>query len=378
MASNSNGLTDQQCDVVTAMGATAGTKRKLSAKKKDARKRRGTESRNGDEDDCASNIDTEQENDTSDSDGGDDDLESEGDDNVDLGECFFGHGADMLEEDENEEDEEDYDEFQEFKWLKAINISITETDAADSPQIGHCKAMLIDREQIRAGFHRDMEEPNNDTASVGFGVFDRWGCLRPELQNHPIKKGTGVWGPELNDGRFLQIETLLIKEEYQRKGYGTKLFHQVWEKAQDLAIQEDKERKAARKKGLESIWKDTPAGVSRSTEVDDEFVDLIDERFRPGEKTRTGCEFAIIWATILNTHAVETEPEKLSPAQKDIFYQKKQDSLEDFWRAMGFRRIGSSQFLGLARDLTHASHLLAPQNDYMRPTALNSWARIDG
>ncbi len=70
--------------------------------------------------------------------------------------------------------------------------------------------MFIDRQQIRAAFHRGMEEPSNDTATFGFGVSDRWGCLRPEFQNHPIKNGTGVWGPELNGGRFLFIETLSI------------------------------------------------------------------------------------------------------------------------------------------------------------------------
>lgn len=69
---------------------------------------------------------------------------------------------------------------------------------------------------------------------------------------------------------------------------------------------------------------------------------------------------------------------KLSPTQKDLFYQQNQDSLEDFWKAMGFRRIGSSPYFSLARDPKHASHLLAPQDDYMRPTALKVSACIDG
>lgn len=124
MAGNSNRLADQQGNATTAMGATAGIKRKLSAEQKDARKIHRTESLEGDEDNYASDIDTEQENGTSDSD--------EGDDNEDSEEGIFGHGDDMLDKngDEDEEDEEDYDEFQEFKWLKAINFSITETGAA--------------------------------------------------------------------------------------------------------------------------------------------------------------------------------------------------------------------------------------------------------
>ena len=48
-------------------------------------------------------------------------------------------------------------------------------------------------------------------------------------------KGTGVWGPELNEERFLLIETFSVKEDYQRKGYGKRLFERVWELAQNLA-----------------------------------------------------------------------------------------------------------------------------------------------
>lgn len=82
---------------------------------------------------------------------------------------------------------------------------------------------------------------------------------------------------------FSSLRHCRFKKQYQRKGYRTKLFRQVWEKAQNLAIQEDKEGEAARKKGLESIWKDTPAGIERPKEVDDEFADSIDEMFRPGK-----------------------------------------------------------------------------------------------
>lgn len=361
-------------NVARAFSAASGTKRKPCLEQTDASKRQATAGLSGDGDACKEghsiDVDMEQVDDASDSGEGDDDMDSDDD-------CY-GHPDGTYDEDESEDDEEGYDEFEEFQWLKSINISIKATDAADSPQVGYCTARLIDREQIRATFHRDMEEPSHDTATVGFGVFDRWGCLKSEFQNHPVKMGSGVWGPELNDGRILLIETLSIQDEYQRKGYGTKLFHQVWQKAQSLSSQEDNKRRADRKKALEKGWEDTRTKDEQPRKIDDDFLDSMDKIFRPGQKTLIGCDFAIVWATVLNTRVVEAESDKLPPAQRELFYQKKQSTLENFWRAMGFRRIGSSSYFCLSKDPKHASHLLTPQDDYERPAALKVSARTDG
>ena len=48
---------------------------------------------------------------------------------------------------------------------------------------------------------------------------------------HPIKKGTGAWGPELDDGSFLLLEIISVNEEYRRQGYGKRLFADLWEQA---------------------------------------------------------------------------------------------------------------------------------------------------
>lgn len=354
----------------------AGTKRKAQATQTEARKRRTTESIHGDinelEADTGSNIDGDEEQNMSDSD-------VEESERSESSEDLVGHANVLSEENCSDEDDldEDYDEFEDFEWLKSINIPIKADDAADSPQVGFCVAKLIDRDSIRATFHRDMEEPSNDSATVGFGVFNRWGCLKSEFLAHPIKKGTGVWGPELNKGRFLLIETLSIQENYQRKGYGKRLFEQVWEKAQTLAMQEDKDRRTARKERLEKTWKDTRTENEKPTVIDDDFLDRIDQIFRPDEKILSGCDFAIIWAAVLNTRDVEVELDKLSSPESDLYYQRKQEAVEDFWRAMGFRRIGSSEFFCLARDPNHPSHSLLSQDDYIRPAALYTSARAD-
>lgn len=351
------------------MDPVAGNKRKPQSEQARVRKRRATDSPNEDA--------REQEGENGSEENEDEESSEDSLGHVD-GSSEQEDGDEDDEDSDVDEDDEDYDEFEEFKWLKSVDIPIKADDTADSPQVGFCVAKLVDRECIRATFHRDMEEPSNDTATVGFGIFNRWGCLKSEFLSHPIKKGTGVWGRESNRGRFLLIEKLSIHEKYQRKGYGKKLFEQVWEKAQNLAMQEDRDRRAARKQRLEKARKDIPIKGEKPGEIDDDYLDQLDNIFTPGEKDPSGCDFAIVWATVLNTKDVEAKADKLSPMEQELFYQRKQDALENFWRAMGFRRIGSSSFFCLAKDSEHASRSLLPKDDYIRPAVLNASARADG
>lgn len=337
------------------MDVAAGIKRKPQAVQTVSRKKQATESLDGDvnemEDDSASSVDMNEEHGTSD------------------------WSEEEEEEELSDEDDEVYDD-EEFPWLKSIDIQINADDAADSPRVGFCTAKLIDRDNIRATFHRDMDEPSNDTATVGVGVFNRWGCLKPEFLHSPVKKGTGVWGPELNEGRFLLIETISIQEEYQRKGYGKKAFEQVWEKAQDLAVQEGKDRAAVRKQKLEKLWEDIYTEVEKATETSDNCLDRRDKIITPDQPGLSGCDFAIVWAAVMNVRDVEAEA-KLSSTERELLYEGKQYAVEEFWRAMGFRRIGSSSFFCLAKDPNHASHSLLSQDDYKRPAVLAASARAD-
>ena len=274
---------------------------------------------------------------------------------------------DMDDDDIYDEDDEDSDE---FPWLKTINIHIKASDAADSPNVGGCTAKLIDRDQIRATFHRDMEEVSNDAANLAFDIFDRWGCLKSAYQCHPVKRGTGVWGSELNSGRFLLIETMSVGEQYQREGHGKELFRRVWEKAQGTSTQNDDSLRASRMRHLEKSWDMVRPDGEPPRVVDDGVFDPVDPSLRSGQQEATGCEFAIVWATVLNTDETRAQAKGLSSAERHIFYQEKQTALEHYWRAMGFRRIGSSPYFCLAKDAKHPAHLLTLQDDYTRPAAL--------
>lgn len=166
-----------------------------------------------------------------------------------------------------------------------------------------------------------MEEPTNDTCELAFEVFDRWGCLKSELRDHPVKKGTGVWGTELDAAKILFIEDVTVNENHRRKGYGRNLVEQVWDAAQGM--------------------------------VDD-------------------CEFAIAFATYNHTRIIEETGDSLALKGRETFYSKLQRSAEDFWHAIGFRRIGSSSYFARANDASHPSKSLSAEDDYVRLLILRS------
>lgn len=307
------------------------------------------------------------------------DSTSEGEHDTDEASNIDRDVTDSLDDEQDENtDSEVYNAFEEFKWLKPIDFRIKRSDDPDSPQLGYCTAKLIDREPIRATFHRDMEEPTHGTASFGFDVFDRWGNLKSELQHHPLKRGTGVWGAELNIGRVLLIEDISVDEDYRRQGFGRKAFNEVWERAQRLSAVEDEERIAARKKRYNELWKRTGSPSEEKLEQPDDFGEKMEGIFLNSKQPTTqGCDFAVIWATTAHSRDDEKETETLSESEKQAYYTSKQEILEDFWRALGFRRIGSSPYFGFAKDPTHASRLLASHEDYRRPAALEFDAHVD-
>lgn len=211
-------------------------------------------------------------------------------------------------EDFSEEDESDYDELAEWPWLKAVDVRCQ----VEGQEVGLCHGKVINRAPIRANFYTDIEEPTSDTAEFGFDLFDRWGNLKTEYIQHPVKKGSGVWGKEFNEGRILLIEYINVKEEYRGKGYGKKLVADTWTKAQDLFPQ---------------------------------------------------CKFAVTCPTWLWS-SIRKHYDALPEDARSPYLEGIQLDADRFWRACGFRRIGSSCFFGLARDHAHPSHTLTASNDY--------------
>jgi hypothetical protein len=143
--------------------------------------------------------------------------------------------------------------------------------------------------------------------------------LKPEFKVHPVKKGSGIWNTELDDGDIILIESLSIDRQYRRLRQGSALVRVTLEKVRDKTL------------GFISVVR---LSVLRS--------ELLCEP--SGEE-------------VLNKESSEL-------AARDIS--------KYFWRSLGFRRIGSSSWFRLASDPQHLCHRLAAESDYEIPALLLS------
>lgn len=95
------------------------------------------------------------------------------------------------------------DNYDEWPWLKTFEVNETRDGVSMS-----IVAQRIYREKIRANFYFHMEEPTQQMCEFAYDLFDRWGCIKDDFLHHPIKRGTGVWGNELNEGEILFLNCI--------------------------------------------------------------------------------------------------------------------------------------------------------------------------
>ncbi|MCJ1366747.1 hypothetical protein MMC16_005877 [Acarospora aff. strigata] len=206
--------------------------------------------------------------------------------------------------------------FREFEWLENIIGKVTyKENTPNAKVIGHGSARLIRRNHIRRSFHQDMEEPSQDTSELGFNLFDRYGHLKGELIEHCVKKGTGVWGNEVDEGNILSVEMIMVDKEWRRKGVGAQLAKKIWRKAR---------------------------------------------------KSDSHLRFAFAWATQINSE-VRNKLEGKSKADRDALFDEKEAIAVSLFRSLGYRRVGSTVWFCFAADPEHASHRIAPADDFDPP-----------
>lgn len=143
------------------------------------------------------------------------------------------HQSDESSDDDSngDSDRSSIDEHFGFEWLEQLNGAASIRDNDEEHTIAFCRAKLIRRDMIRPTFWREMDEPDAETSDLAFELFDRYGRLQQQYINHDVKKGTGVWGKELDHGDILLIEHVSVKQPWQRKGLATKLLTAVLDKA---------------------------------------------------------------------------------------------------------------------------------------------------
>lgn len=214
-------------------------------------------------------------------------------------------------------DWEDYVDPQfEFEWLEVIDGNVTYQRNSHSPveHVGESEAFLIRRNRIADTFWDDMNDMELGTAGLAFELFDRFGCLQSQFKEHPIKRGSGVWANELNDGDILLIEQLTVSPSCRRRGIGSMLAH---------------------------------ANLELASKKSSKFV-------------------GITWPEILECE-VDGEISGGNAVDQEAIRGQLEGIAISFWRALGFRRIGSSRWLGYSPDEQHPSRSLAFNQDFNLP-----------
>ena len=156
-----------------------------------------------------------------------------------------------------------------------------------------------------------MDGALSETKELAYSLFTRRGAMKEEYINHPVKRSTGAWGRELEGDPFLLIANLHVAKPFRRRGRGKRMLQSVMRKAQKQA----------------RYYK---------------------------------------YATVLGSFQTRSMSEKSTPSSQ----QEGQVISERFLRALGYRRIGSSEYFAFAKDSTHPSRSLSSSDDYQRPLAL--------
>lgn len=207
----------------------------------------------------------------------------------------------------------DEGEYKELEWCDSIVAKVMHAEKTPNEKvIGHAFARLIRRDCIRPTFHEDMEEASQDSSQLGFELFDRYGCLKGELIDHCVKKGSGAWGDEVDVGSILLVETVRVDKEWRRKGIGAKLVMNLWRKA---------------------------------------------------KKTDRHVQFAFTWATPLNSE-VRYQVEGKPRAERDAIFDVNEAIAIALFRSVGYRRVGSTVWFCFAADPEHSSHRIASGDDF--------------
>jgi len=176
--------------------------------------------------------------------------------------------------------------------------------------------MLIRRDQMRESFWLEMEHPTQETRDLTFELFDRYGRFNREYYEHEFRKGTGVWGNELDYGDLLLFEELEVDPEYRRLGLGTGIVKAILERT--------------RKKVDES----------------EGFFALVRPGFLLSELPRGERE----------------NPERSRSSRKRL-----SDVSRGFWHSLGFRRVGTSTWFVRTDSPNHPSRHLEVSQDWQNP-----------
>ncbi|KAJ6069164.1 hypothetical protein N7499_011051 [Penicillium canescens] len=205
-----------------------------------------------------------------------------------------------------------------IKWLTPIRgLAFVSQESGREVETGKIFGLIVRRDRIGASFFESMEPPSSETMQLACDLFDRHGRLKDELMYHSIRKGLGIWKSELSLGNFLIIESVSVTKNDRRGGIGRELVMDMIQKA--TALNDD----------IRFIFA-YPTCLHEGEDLQD----------------RAGMN--------------KSERYKMARTQTTIAIR--------FFRALGFRRVGLSNWFALSsKDANHLSRTIPAENDIDPP-----------
>ncbi|KAL4745592.1 hypothetical protein BDW72DRAFT_186441 [Aspergillus terricola var. indicus] len=222
-------------------------------------------------------------------------------------------------------------EWTQSRWMENFVVECT----CDGVTVASALARYIRRERMRFEFWERMEALSSETCVVAFQVFDRYGTVKSKYKDHPVQRGTAVWGNELDHGPLFLIEELHVSApELRRKGLGQKIVSLLLNKARQFSLDEkgDGENQGlvyGSNEAFEQAWT-LHALVSPGVLTADVKWQLVGKSVKERLKVRAQA----------------------------------QSGATSFWRACGFRRVGASRCFAFSFDSQHQSRVLGAASDF--------------
>ncbi|PKX91234.1 uncharacterized protein P174DRAFT_376578 [Aspergillus novofumigatus IBT 16806] len=188
---------------------------------------------------------------------------------------------------------------------------------------------------MRSEFWEKMEVPSEETCNVAFHVFDRYGTVKAKYKDHPVQRGTGAWGNELDHGPVFLIENLHVTElNLRRKGLGQKIVSLLLNKARLFCL---------------------------DNKPDSKYADLF---YGPTKAFELAWTLHALVSPGVLTADIESQLVGKSADERLMIRTRVQSGSIDFWRSCGFRRIGASQCFAFSFDPQHPSRAIAAASDF--------------
>lgn len=203
---------------------------------------------------------------------------------------------------------------QDNKWLDNIRVECSHKGG----WVGRAVGSYIHRQGIKSNFLNMMELPSYKMGEMAGELFNKFGCLLRKFEEHVVQRGTGAWGAEMDVGPLVLLEKIEITDKgFRRKGLGRAMIKVLIQESQAQA----------------HPFRRLPVIARPDWIIDNSF----EEAYKRSDRERRATKRQAL------------------------------DSAIAFYRSLGFRRIGSSNYFGFSVDPKHKAHSINVDADYDPP-----------